>query len=274
MTEVSLSPTREMKVFGVVIAFIWLLLVGLWFVFYAYNFSIWENIGIVIVSLAIVAILEITLWLSKKKPTCEPTQVQPVVTGCALDVRMDSTTATLYKAYSDLYSQTRSERLEYNKYFITLLFTSTLFAIFTTIFGATAQSQYKLLALYVLIAVLFAAIGISIVWACKLWTESQVSAAQLNALAKLEQTLFGFAAICPLGSAQMEFDFGKGLRGWYRRGIWHFNYWALPVLFAVIFAFLIGILWFGRNELFFSIFNATQNASSHAFIFAAKNLKI
>lgn len=109
---------------------------------------------------------------------------------------------------------------------------------------------------------LITAIGISMVWACKLWAESKVSAAQLNILAQLEKTLFGFSAICPLDIVQMEGSFGMGLTGWYKRLIWHANYWTLHILFAVIFAVLKGILWFGRGDLFF-LLNATQNATQN-----------
>jgi hypothetical protein len=57
------SPPSWMVYASIGIAFIWLLFVGLWLIFYAGDFSFWQNIGIVIVSLASVAILETAIWL-------------------------------------------------------------------------------------------------------------------------------------------------------------------------------------------------------------------
>jgi hypothetical protein len=48
---------------GIAIAFVWLLFVGLWLFFYASGFSIWENIGMFVISLAVVAILETAIWV-------------------------------------------------------------------------------------------------------------------------------------------------------------------------------------------------------------------
>ena len=48
---------------SIAIAFLWLLFVGLWLIFYAGDFSLWQDIGIAIVFLAVVAILETAIWL-------------------------------------------------------------------------------------------------------------------------------------------------------------------------------------------------------------------
>jgi Ca2+/Na+ antiporter len=57
------SPPSWMVYVSIAIAFLWLLFVGLWLFLYAGDYSFWQNIGIVIVSLAAVAILETALWL-------------------------------------------------------------------------------------------------------------------------------------------------------------------------------------------------------------------
>jgi len=67
------SPPSLMVFASIGIALIWLLFVGLWLIFYAGDFSIWQNIGVVIVSLAAVAILETAIWLpwGMKQPDCK-----------------------------------------------------------------------------------------------------------------------------------------------------------------------------------------------------------
>lgn len=44
-------------------AFAWLLFLGLWLFFYVSNFSIWENVGVFVISFAVVAILETAIWV-------------------------------------------------------------------------------------------------------------------------------------------------------------------------------------------------------------------
>ena len=44
-------------------AFAWLLFLGLWLFFYVSNFSIWENVGVFVISVAVVAILETAIWV-------------------------------------------------------------------------------------------------------------------------------------------------------------------------------------------------------------------
>lgn len=48
---------------GFAVAFTWLLFVGVWLFFYASDFGIGENVGIVIISLAVAMILETAIWL-------------------------------------------------------------------------------------------------------------------------------------------------------------------------------------------------------------------
>ncbi|MGA7469611.1 MAG: hypothetical protein WBW25_02110, partial [Halobacteriota archaeon] len=44
-------------------AFAWLLFLGLWLFFYVSNFSIWENVGVFVISVAVIAILETAIWV-------------------------------------------------------------------------------------------------------------------------------------------------------------------------------------------------------------------
>ena len=58
------APPPSLLLFaGIATAFAWLLFVGLWLFFYVSNFSIWQNIGTFVISLAVVAILEIAIWV-------------------------------------------------------------------------------------------------------------------------------------------------------------------------------------------------------------------
>ena len=56
-------PPSMLLFAGIAIAFAWLLAVGLWLFFYVTNFSILQNIGIFVISLAVVAILESAIWV-------------------------------------------------------------------------------------------------------------------------------------------------------------------------------------------------------------------
>ena len=58
------APPPPLLLFGgIAVAFAWLLFVGLWLFFYASSFGIGENAGILIVSLAVVALIETVIWL-------------------------------------------------------------------------------------------------------------------------------------------------------------------------------------------------------------------
>ena len=58
------APPPSLLLFaGIAVAFAWLLFVGLWLFFYASGFSIWENIGTFVISVAVVAILETAIWV-------------------------------------------------------------------------------------------------------------------------------------------------------------------------------------------------------------------
>jgi len=57
------TPPPLLLFAGIAVAFAWLLFLGVWLIFYASGFSIGENAGIVIISLAVVAILETAIWV-------------------------------------------------------------------------------------------------------------------------------------------------------------------------------------------------------------------
>jgi hypothetical protein len=57
------SPPPRLLFAGIAIAFAWLLFVGLWLFFYVSSFSILQNIGTFVISLAVVAILETAIWV-------------------------------------------------------------------------------------------------------------------------------------------------------------------------------------------------------------------
>ena len=57
------SPPQLLLFAGIAIAFAWLLFVGLWLFFYVSSFSILQNIGTFVISLAVVAILETAIWV-------------------------------------------------------------------------------------------------------------------------------------------------------------------------------------------------------------------
>ncbi len=58
-----IQPPPLLLLAGIAVAFAWLLFVGLWLFFYAGGFSAGENAGALIISLAVVAILETVIWL-------------------------------------------------------------------------------------------------------------------------------------------------------------------------------------------------------------------
>jgi len=55
-------PTIRLYV-SIAIAFIWLLFLAFWLFYYATNYNIIQNIGIFLVSIVIVAILEVIIWV-------------------------------------------------------------------------------------------------------------------------------------------------------------------------------------------------------------------
>jgi len=55
-------PTGRLYV-SIAIPFIWLLFLAFWLFYYATNYNIIQNIGIFLVSIVIVAILEVIIWV-------------------------------------------------------------------------------------------------------------------------------------------------------------------------------------------------------------------
>ncbi len=48
---------------AIIVPFAWLVFLALWLIFYAGSFSILQNLGIFVLSIAIVGILEVLLWV-------------------------------------------------------------------------------------------------------------------------------------------------------------------------------------------------------------------
>jgi hypothetical protein len=57
------APPPPLLFAGIAVAFAWLLFLGVWLFFYASAFGIGQNAGIIVISLAVVAILETAIWL-------------------------------------------------------------------------------------------------------------------------------------------------------------------------------------------------------------------
>ena len=66
------APPPSLVLFaGIAVAFAWLLFVGLWLFFYASVFSMLQNIGIFVISVAVLAALETLIWIpwAMKQPS-------------------------------------------------------------------------------------------------------------------------------------------------------------------------------------------------------------
>ncbi len=57
------QPSSARILTAIVIPFAWLVVLALWLIFYAGNFSIVQNVGIFVLSVAIVGALEVLLWV-------------------------------------------------------------------------------------------------------------------------------------------------------------------------------------------------------------------
>lgn len=163
------------------------------------------------------------------------------------DDNSDRNKIDAYKEYFDLWTKTRDARMSYNKYFITLLFTITLFGVSTAILGSSLPHRYPLLTWKLLLAALLIAIGISFLWACKLWTLDVAAHAQKHVLARMETSLFGSAMVTALTDEELSL----ALKNSGSRFIWSTNYWGLPLIFVIIFIviFIAAIL----NPLIFTL---------------------
>ncbi len=57
------QPSRARISVAIIIPFLWLISLALWLIFYAGSFSILQNLGIFVLSIAIVGVLEVLLWV-------------------------------------------------------------------------------------------------------------------------------------------------------------------------------------------------------------------
>lgn len=66
------QPSRLRVSVAIIIPFVWLIFLALWLIFYASSFGILQNLGIFVLSVAIVGLLEVLLWVPwgmKHRPT-------------------------------------------------------------------------------------------------------------------------------------------------------------------------------------------------------------
>ena len=165
-----------------------------------------------------------------------------------------------YKAYFDLWTKTRDERTDNNKYFLSLLFADTLVAVFTAVLGATTATAFPDLTRTLLLVMLAAAVAISAIWACKLFALNIVEGSQQSVLKAMEEHLFPFPEqevtfymqklpwrkkkekrqlTARLGMELFQNRQGsEESKPWYNHLLWWASYWALPLVFIAVFVVL------------------------------------
>lgn len=57
------QPSRLRVSVAIIIPFVWLIFLALWLILYASSFGILQNLGIFVLSVAIVGLLETLLWV-------------------------------------------------------------------------------------------------------------------------------------------------------------------------------------------------------------------
>ncbi|MGZ4864528.1 MAG: hypothetical protein ACXV5H_04805 [Halobacteriota archaeon] len=57
------QPSRARVLVAIIVPLAWLVFLAFWLIFYAGSFSLVQNLGIFVLSIAIVAILEVLLWV-------------------------------------------------------------------------------------------------------------------------------------------------------------------------------------------------------------------
>jgi hypothetical protein len=165
---------------------------------------------------------------------------------------------TEYKQVWDSWQKNRDDRLDYNKYFLTLLFVSTLVAILTPLLSTTGIVALTPFAIPLYTAVLAGAIVISLVWALKLWVLQVIDRTGQKTLRAMESEMrIPFSAMSRWSELQDELAPSQTWRckGWWVLGI---NYWALPVLMFVLFA---GLFFYTLvfHPSFTPLYNGTLN---------------
>jgi hypothetical protein len=157
----------------------------------------------------------------------------------------------VYKTYFDLWIRTRDERTAYNKYFLTLLFIDTLVGVFTAVLGAAQATAFPDLTRTLLLVMLLTAVGISLVWFCKLFALNVVEDAQKDVLKLMEERLqiqefpeveATFSTNIKTGVLGMELFLERqdanAHSNLFFSFLWWANLWLLPLLFIAAFAAL------------------------------------
>ncbi len=57
------QPSRARISVAIIVPFVWLVFLALWLIFYATSFGILQNLGVFVLSIAIVGMLEVLLWV-------------------------------------------------------------------------------------------------------------------------------------------------------------------------------------------------------------------
>lgn len=152
-----------------------------------------------------------------------------------------------YKAYFDLWIKTREERAANNRYFLTLLFIDTLVGIFTAVLGATKETAFPDLTRTLLLVTLLAAVVISIVWGCKIFALNIVEGSQQDVLKEIELQLGLKKVTATFYNRELKGTFlgmelfqkrqeAEAHKNWFYAWFWWASFWALPILFVVLFA--------------------------------------
>jgi|GEM_PF-1322893 len=149
------------------------------------------------------------------------------------DIWDASSKLALYKMFFDLWTKTRDERTEYNKYFTNLLFISTLVAIVLGTLGASKTTLFTGFTMLLLAFTFLAAAGISLIWYYKLQALWILYGSQRGALETVERDLaLPSRGVHSISANASRYDDAK-----YRRAIIA-NYYGLPLAFFVIFLIL------------------------------------
>lgn len=168
-----------------------------------------------------------------------------------------------YKMLFDQWTNTRAERTEYNKWYTNLLFIETLVAVLTAVLGAKTDVISLQLTRGLLVLVFVAAAVISFTWFLKLITLRNLIYIETEALKAAERDgLSPFAAVTreedTVGDYLGVNEESPSWRFLFRRWALDLNYFALPIIIMVLFAFAAVISWYWAPNLIGAAVSATN----------------
>jgi hypothetical protein len=163
---------------------------------------------------------------------------------------------SVYKPLWDWWLKTRDERTDWNKYFLSLLFVSTLVAILTPLLTTTGIVALTPLVILLLVAVLTGAIAISLVWALKLWVLWRVERSQRTTLRIMEKALkLPFGTVKAFNGILTESMSARSRR------LLNVNYYGLPLIMAGIFILVLIAIGVSLHFGIIPFYNATANST-------------